>query len=80
MTTERWQFIEDAAGRWLWQHTAPDGSVRESLQRYGSRTDCIVDAMRHGYLSFDERRETPTASDAGLSSPAERSSETGERP
>jgi hypothetical protein len=80
VTTDRWQFIEDGAGRWLWRHTAPDGTVRAGVHPYSSRTDCIVDAMRHGYLALDEARDNQTRSEPGLPSPADRSSEAGDRP
>jgi hypothetical protein len=55
---DNWRFFQDALSLWAWQHTAPDGVVRMSAQSFSSRTDCIADAMRHGYLAFDERTET----------------------
>lgn len=63
---DNWRFFQDALGLWAWQHTAPDGVVRVSAQARSSRTDCIADAMRHGYLAFDERTETAKTPAPGL--------------
>jgi hypothetical protein len=55
---DNWRFFQDALSLWAWQHTAPDGAVRVSAHSFSSRTDCIADAMRHGYLAFDEGTQT----------------------
>jgi hypothetical protein len=48
---EQWEFRKDEAGRWSWR------SVRDALRgasdrTFVSRTDCIADAMRNGYLDY----------------------------
>jgi len=64
---DNWQFLQDALGYWGWQHTAPDGALTLCSQRYVSRTDCIADAMRHGYLALGE--PTPDAPFAATERP-----------
>ena len=67
---DNWQFVQDALGYWGWQHTAGDGRLTLSPQRYASRTDCIADAMRHGYLALSEPvREAPFAPTDALRTP-----------
>jgi len=61
---DNWRFVQDALGLWAWQHTAANGAVRVCARAYSSRTDCIADAMRHGYLAFDDRTETAAAAPA----------------
>jgi hypothetical protein len=46
-----WDFTPDVDGKWHWQCHRPNGTHAESRQSFASRTDCIVDAMRHGYLA-----------------------------
>lgn len=58
---DNWRFFQDALGLWAWQHTAVNGAVKVCAQAFSSRTDCIADAMRHGYLAFDDRTETSAA-------------------
>jgi len=53
-----WNFYQDDSHLWCWTHT-DDAEVRsDSSNRFNSRTDCIVDAMKHGYL---ERPPLPNA-------------------
>jgi hypothetical protein len=51
---DNWRFSQDAFGLWGWQHTTPEGVLNPSSQSFRSRTDCIADAMRHGYLALDD--------------------------
>ena len=48
---DTWQFYQNEAGLWCWKHTAANGICSESQECFDSRTDCIVNAMRHGYLA-----------------------------
>jgi uncharacterized protein YegP (UPF0339 family) len=48
---DTWQFYLNKAGLWCWKHTASNGISAHSEQCFESRTDCIANAMRHGYLS-----------------------------
>ena len=48
----QWQFFQDTAGRWCWRQSDAQGRLlQESHCVHASRTDCIAEAMRHGYLS-----------------------------
>jgi hypothetical protein len=47
---QQWEFLQDEQAKWYWRCIS-DGSSTESNPRFASRTDCIADAMRHGYLS-----------------------------
>lgn len=48
---DTWQFYLNDKAQWCWKHVAPNGFMLESETCFASRTDCIADAMRHGYLS-----------------------------
>jgi hypothetical protein len=48
---DMWQFYQNERGLWCWKHVALDGETREGKRCFDSRTDCIVDAMHHGYLT-----------------------------
>jgi hypothetical protein len=48
---DTWQFYQNDAGLWCWRHTAQTGISEESKQCFESRTDCIANAMNHGYLA-----------------------------
>jgi hypothetical protein len=48
---DTWQFFQNDQGEWCWKHVAQNGFTVESDICYASRTDCIADAMRHGYLA-----------------------------
>ena len=45
-----WNFYQDDARLWCWTHT--DEAEVRTVNKKGfiSRTDCIADAMKHGYL------------------------------
>ena len=55
---DNWRFLQDPLGLWAWEHTAANGAVKASAKAFSSRTDCIADAMRNGYLAFDDRSQT----------------------
>ena len=48
---DTWQFYQNDKGEWCWKHVAQNGFMVESEMCFDSRTDCIADAMRHGYLA-----------------------------
>jgi uncharacterized protein YegP (UPF0339 family) len=48
---DTWQFYQNDRGDWCWKHVAENGPTVESTTCYASRTDCIADAMRNGYLA-----------------------------
>jgi hypothetical protein len=50
MNREHWDFFLDNRGHWHWSCHRSDGTHAESKESFQSRTDCIADAMRHGYL------------------------------
>ena len=47
---DTWQFYQNSVRLWCWRHTDENGLVREAPECFHRRTDCIADAMRHGYL------------------------------
>jgi hypothetical protein len=50
MAAQQWEFLQDEQGKWYWRCISEPISAESDL-RFESRTDCIADAMRHGYLS-----------------------------
>ena len=48
---DSWQFFRNEQCEWCWKHIAQNGFTLESDDCFDSRTDCIADAMRHGYLA-----------------------------
>ena len=55
-----WAFRQ-VDGRWVWQVTHFDGSQATSKRRFLTRTECVADATRHGYVAWipeAERRRT----------------------
>jgi hypothetical protein len=50
MAAQQWEFLQDQDGRWYWRCIS-EATSSESDLRFESRTDCIADAMRHGYLA-----------------------------
>jgi hypothetical protein len=48
---DTWQFYQDDCGMWCWKHVDAAGLATQSERCFASRTDCIADAMRHGYLA-----------------------------
>jgi hypothetical protein len=60
---DRWQFYQNDRGLWCWKHVTRDGETLEGKHCFDSRTDCIVDAMRHGYLAAtDGKARSPNRS------------------
>jgi hypothetical protein len=53
---DTWQFYQNERGQWCWKHVAVGGEMREGKHCFDSRTDCIVDAMAHGYLAAAQAR------------------------
>ena len=47
---QQWAFVQDDSGGWCWR-CFDDDAQTASDRTFESRTDCLVDAMRHGYLS-----------------------------
>jgi hypothetical protein len=52
---DTWLFYQNEAGLWCWKHTCPEGVSTDNKRCFASRTDCIVDAMKHGYLTYPSR-------------------------
>ena len=48
---ETWQFYQNEKAEWCWRYVAPTGVETDGETSFSSRTDCIADAMRHGYLA-----------------------------
>ena len=48
--SQRWEFVEAPIGEWQWRRHQPDGSQNVSCRTFRSGVDCVVHAMRHGYL------------------------------
>ena len=46
-----WEFHEDGSGRWRWRSRDASGSQRESAETFKSGVDCVVHAVRNGYLA-----------------------------
>lgn len=51
MKNETWDFYQDHEARWQWRAIQ---STRRAASKTGfsSRSECIVDAMRNGYLAM----------------------------
>jgi hypothetical protein len=58
---DTWQFFQNEAGLWCWKHMASGGTLTQSERCFESRTDCIANAMRHGYLSRASLHPTSAA-------------------
>ena len=55
----RWVVLSDAAGQWRWEERSPDQKLLQSSARdMANFTDCIQDAIRHGYPVAVLRRLT----------------------
>jgi hypothetical protein len=49
--TQQWEFLEDGShGGWYWRSLKRGSQNARSACLFASRTDCIADAMEHGYL------------------------------
>ncbi len=49
--SQHWDFLEDVHGQWYWRVTDADGSCTVSGCTFKSGVDCVVHAMRRGYLA-----------------------------
>jgi len=50
MNMDKWEFYQDAKKEWRWRRIAPNGRiVGASTQGYVNKSDCINNAIRHGY-------------------------------
>lgn len=47
---DTWEFLQRHDGAWYWQHTNAAGAVRVSPACFDSESDCIGNAIYHGYL------------------------------
>ncbi len=47
---DRWEFLQRNDGAWYWQHTNAAGAVRMSTVCFESQSDCVGNAIYHGYL------------------------------
>lgn len=66
---DTWQFFQNESGEWCWKHVADSGHTLESGKCFASRTDCIADAMRHGYLARTPATQPRSADAASWSRP-----------
>jgi hypothetical protein len=48
--TQQWEFLQDRGLRWYWRRLKRGSPAARSERVFRSRTDCIADAMTHGYL------------------------------
>lgn len=47
---DRWEFLQERHGdAWYWRHTNAAGAVRTSTASFESESDCIGNAIYHGY-------------------------------
>jgi hypothetical protein len=49
--SQQWEFLEDSEGVWRWRATSTDGTSNVSCRSFRSGVDCVVHAIRHGYLA-----------------------------
>jgi hypothetical protein len=47
---ETWEFLQRESGAWYWRHTSSSGAVRTSAVSFECRSDCVGNAIYHGYL------------------------------
>ena len=48
--TQQWEFLQDGSRRWYWRCLKRGSQSACAAHAFASRTDCIADAMEHGYL------------------------------
>ncbi|MGE5523465.1 MAG: hypothetical protein ACM3SS_07110 [Rhodospirillaceae bacterium] len=46
----QWKFRRKKDGSWHWRQTSLDGMTQVSAAGHRMLWDCMVDAMRHGYV------------------------------
>ena len=59
---DTWQLYRNDAGLWCWRYTDADG-ISTERRWFESRTQCIADAMKHGYVSETNSHSRPAAKD-----------------
>lgn len=71
MSADHWEFYLDARGLWCWRRLHKSGGVISDSKRcFPTRNDCIVDAVKHGYVARSARRDhVKRAKPAHLGSP-----------
>lgn len=47
---DTWEFLQRNNGAWYWRHTNSAGAVRISAACFQSESDCVGNAIYHGYL------------------------------
>ena len=45
-----WVFFRNISGQWCWQCRANAHVLKGSRRSFGTRRDCVADAMRYGFL------------------------------
>jgi hypothetical protein len=47
-----WDFFQHDDGRWGWRYEPREKqTAAASTERFSTRSECIIDAMKHGYLT-----------------------------
>ena len=58
-----WQFRKEAQRKWYWKEVDEMGRLlQSSAQFFRERIDCVVHAMRHGYIHPRQRALAATES------------------
>jgi hypothetical protein len=58
MSADHWEFYLDARGLWCWRRLHNDaGVISDSKRCFPTRSDCIDDAVKHGYVARSARRD-----------------------
>ena len=47
---DTWEFLQQDDGAWYWRHTNGAGSVRTSAACFEFESDCVGNAIYHGYV------------------------------
>jgi hypothetical protein len=47
---ETWEFLQHHSGAWYWRHTSSSGAVRTSAVGFECESNCVGNAIYHGYL------------------------------
>ena len=47
---DTWEFLQRNNGAWYWRHTNASGAVRTSAACFECESNCIGNAIYHGYL------------------------------
>ena len=46
-----WIFFRDFSSRWSWVCRSKTSVLKQSRRAFGSRRECVVDAMRYGFVA-----------------------------